>query len=283
MGDTIVDQDRPPQDQRGGALSSRLQRAPESGVWGVPAAPGLAGIQPSAPGTSRCPACNAVNADEAEECAACGIALIDPLEHDTEGGSTKIGLRKGQQLYIPSRCLAWMTGNITVASVTAPNPWKAFCATEARPSLPVYQVGVTSNVGRLLLTGSIPGTVHVLQISRGNEYLVAGNAFLGAQDSVTLGPAYDLQRPDRTLTPGAVLQWLGGRGLLFVYTCGDAVSYPLQSGEVLKANIDNLAFMDATVRPTPGSAPFTDIETVDLLGPGRVWFHMHSPTRNGMG
>ncbi len=273
-----MDQRGAPPDPRGGALSSRLQR-PDSGVWGVPPTPGLAGIQPGAPAANRCPACGATNADGAEDCTTCGVALIDPLEHDTAGSSTKIGLRKGQQLYIQSQHLGWMTANVTVAAVDGSDPWQAFCATEGRPSLPLYRLGVSSNVGRLLLAGSMPGAVHALEVSKGIEYLVKGTSLLAAQESVTLGPAHDLQRPHGEPARGAVVQWVGGRGLIFIQTCGETVVYPLQQDEVLKVNIDNLACMDATVRFTLGSAPFTDIETVDLLGPGRVWLQTHSSPR----
>ena len=274
-----MDQQRPPQDPRAGALSSRLQRGPDSGVWGVPTAPGLAGVPPPAPTTIRCPACGANNPTDADNCVACGLVLLDPLEHDTVGGSTKIGLRKGQQLYIQSRCLGWMSANVAVTPVAAPHAWQGFGAAEGRAPLPIYLLGVTANVGRLELGTALPGTIHVMQVGKGAELLVKTSSFLAAQDSVTLGSAYNLERPQAALSTGTVVQAFSGHGLMFIEVCGETVVHSLQPDEVLKVNTANLAFMDASVRFTIGSAPFTDIETVDLLGPGRVWLQTHALQR----
>ncbi len=273
-----MDEQRTPPD-RAGALSARLQRGPDSGTWAVPAAPGLAGGPVATPGTARCAACNALNPVGAEVCSACGIGLIDPLEHDTAGGATKIGLRRDQQLYIQAQCLGWMTANVTVSALGAPDTWQAFGAAQGRAPLAVYRLAVTSGVGRLALATALPGTINVVQVNKESEYLVKASALLAAQSTVTLGEALDLQRPHGDQIPGAVMQRLSGRGLVFVETCGEAVVQSLQPDEVLKVNVEHLALMDASVRFTIGSAGFTEIETVDLLGPGRVWLQTHSPTR----
>lgn len=194
--------------------------------------------------------------------------------------SVDVWLEPGESVYTESGGMAWMKGDVRMATNTRGGLLKGLSRTLAGESL--FMTTYTCQSGEALVTFApeAPGRIMVFELGAGQSLICQKDAFMAAQEGVQL-EAHFRRRLGAALSGGEgfTLQRVTGPGVVFLEIAGDAREYSLGPGEVMRVDPGHIALYDPMVD--------FDITTVKgvtsilfsgeglilatLKGPGRVW------------
>lgn len=189
-------------------------------------------------------------------------------------------LEAGESLYTEAGGLAWMTGEVEMATTTRGGLLKGLARTLAGESL--FLTTYTCKSGQSLLTFApeVPGSIIPIELGANESRICQKDAFMVAQETVQL----DLHVRRRLGAglfggEGFVLQKLTGPGMAWVEIGGEVRTYTLKEGQTMKINPGHIAMYEPSVQ-----YDITRIKGVSnlffggeglflatLTGPGRVW------------
>jgi uncharacterized protein (TIGR00266 family) len=205
------------------------------------------------------------------------------MQYKIIGGSfpvAEVTLQGGEAMYTEKGAMAWMTENIAMDTNMKGGLMKGLGRMLSGESLFMATYTCMGGQGLVAFGSSYAGEIKVLNLSPGQSVICQKDAFLAAQDTVSL--AVDFKRKLGTGFfggEGFIMQRLTGPGTAFVEIDGSAIEYNLAPGQVLKVDTGYVAMYESSVS--------MDITTVGgfknvvfggeglflttLRGPGRVW------------
>jgi uncharacterized protein (TIGR00266 family) len=205
------------------------------------------------------------------------------MRYDIHGGmlpSVDVWLRAGEAVYTESGGMAWMRGDLRMATSTRGGLLKGLGRSLAGESLFMTTYACQSGEAMVTFTPEAPGRIMVFELQAGQSLICQKDAFMAAQEGVQL-EVHFRRRMGAGLFGGEgfILQRITGPGTVFLEIAGDVREYALQPGEVMKVDPGHIALYEPTVD--------YDITTVKgvtnilfsgeglflatLKGPGRVW------------
>jgi uncharacterized protein (AIM24 family) len=208
--------------------------------------------------------------------------------HDQLLGSTQpvlsITLEPGESIVAGSGTFSWMTDSIQMSTGGGndrPHAAGQRTLDESSPRLSAYTAKETA--GTIAFASRLPGSIIVIQVSPGCEYLVHRHGFVAATPGIKVTTGYR-QRYDSTDADDFVLRRIGGRGTAWVELSGEVVRRDLPAGSSLRTHPWHIGMSDASVAVQ--MATLQDVDD-DLLGhgascfavvsgPGAVWLQSTS-------
>ena len=191
-----------------------------------------------------------------------------------------IQLDQGETVYTESGGMAWMSGNINMATGMKGGLMAGLGRALAGESMFLVDYTCTAGQGLITFASEFPGNIVPLPLQAGQSIICQKDAFMCAEKTVTLEMHFR-KRLGAGLFGGEgfILQKLTGPGTAFVELDGEITEYELQPGQMLKVDTGHLAMYQPTVN--------FDIVTVSgiknvlfggeglflaqVSGPGKVW------------
>lgn len=186
----------------------------------------------------------------------------------------------GESVFTESGGMAWMKGNIDMATDTRGGLLKGLARSFAGESLFLTTYTCKGNEGMITFTPESPGSIVPVELGANESRICQKDAFMVAQESVTLEVHFRKKLGSGLFGgEGFVLQKITGPGMAWVEIAGEVREYALQPGETMKVDPGHIAMYEPTVN--------YDIERVKgvknilfggeglflatLTGPGKVW------------
>ncbi len=191
-----------------------------------------------------------------------------------------IRLNPGEAVYTESGGMAWMTGDIEMATDTRGGLLKGLGRSLAGESLFMTTFRCRSGQGMVVFTPESPGKILTFDLAPGQSLICQKDAFMCAAESVTLEMHFR-KRLGAGLFGGEgfVLQKVTGPGRVFLEIAGEVRDYGLAAGQVMQVDPGHIALYEPTID--------YDIQRVkgiknilfggeglflaSLRGPGRIW------------
>ena len=200
--------------------------------------------------------------------------------HGTTFPSLDLILDQGETVFTESGGMAWMVGNIDMSTNTRGGLMKGLARSLAGESLFLTSYTCKGSQGMITFTPEAPGAVLPVELGAGEARICQKDAFMVAQDSVTLEIHFRRKLGAGLFGgEGFILQKLTGPGLAFVEIAGDVRSYTLKEGQTMKVDPGHIAMYEPTV-----GYDITRVKGISnvlfggeglflatLTGPGRVW------------
>ena len=205
------------------------------------------------------------------------------MQHEINGTTLQtldIYLSAGESIFTESGGMAWMKGDIDMATNTRGGLLKGLARSLAGESLFLTSYTCRSGNAMITFTPEAPGSIVPVHLAAGESRICQKDAFMVAQESVTLEVHFRKKLGSGLFGgEGFVLQKLTGPGLAWVEIAGEVCEYDLQAGEKMKVDPGHLAMYEPSVN--------YDIQRVKgvknmlfggeglflatLAGPGKVW------------
>ncbi len=200
-----------------------------------------------------------------------------------------IELDPGETVYSESGGMAWMSGNINMAtSGRGGGLGGMFKRAITGESLFLNEFTSQGGKGIVAFASDFPGKIVPVSLDNGQSMIVQKQAFLCAEKTVGMEVHFRKRLGAGFFGgEGFVMQKLTGPGIAFVCLDGEIVEYTLDANQVLKVDTGHVAMYEPTID--------FDIEMVKgfknillggeglflttLRGPGRVWLQT-MPTMN---
>ena len=191
-----------------------------------------------------------------------------------------IRLQPGEAIFTESGGMAWMAGDIEMATDTRGGLLKGLGRSLAGESLFMTTYRCRSRGGMIIFTPESPGKILDFELGAGQSLICQKDAFMCAADSVTLEMHFR-KRLGAGLFGGEgfILQKVTGPGMVFLEIAGEVREYTLAQGQVMKVDPGHIALYEPTVD--------YDIQRVKgvknilfggeglflatLKGPGKIW------------
>ncbi|HMO57999.1 MAG TPA: TIGR00266 family protein [Roseiflexaceae bacterium] len=269
---------------------------------------------------NRCTNCDAPLAAGARFCTSCGtpatpgapaappaaanrLDLPDPtvtargrgttgMEYQIIGTTMQaviLELDPGETVYSEGGGMAWMSGNITMATNTRGGGLggilkRAFTG----ESLFLNEFTSQGGKGMIAFASDFPGKIVPVPLAAGQNMIVQKQAFLCAEKTVSLDIHFRKKLGAGFFGgEGFIMQKLTGPGVAFVALDGEIMEYTLEPGQLLKVDTGHVGMYEPSVE--------FDVEMVrgfrnillggeglfltTLRGPGRIWLQT-MPTMN---
>ena len=194
--------------------------------------------------------------------------------------SVDVFLDAGESVYTESGGMAWMKGDIEMATSTRGGLLAGLGRSLAGESLFMTTYNCRSGQGVVTFTPEAPGRVLVFELAAGQSLICQKDAFMAAQESVQLEMHFR-KRLGAGLFGGEgfILQKVTGPGVVFLEIAGDVREYSLAQGEVMRVDPGHIALYELSV--DYDIAAVRGIKNVlfsgeglflaTLGGPGKVW------------
>jgi uncharacterized protein (TIGR00266 family) len=191
-----------------------------------------------------------------------------------------IRLKQGESIYTESGGMAWMRGNISMETNTKGGVMAGLGRALAGESLFLTTYTCRSPDGLIIFTPEVPGKVIDVQLAPGQSLICQKDAFMCAQDSVSLAMHFRKKLGAGLFGgEGFILQKITGPGIAFIEIPGEVRTYDLPANAVIRVDPGHIAMFEPSVT--------YDITTVKglkniffsgeglflatLKGPGKVW------------
>ena len=191
-----------------------------------------------------------------------------------------IHLGPGEAIYTESGGMAWMRGQIEMATNTRGGGLLGGLARSLAGESLFLTTYTAKGEGTITFAPEAPGEIMAIKLAAGQSIICQKDAFMCAEDDVKLELHFRKKLGAGLFGgEGFVLQKLTGPGTAFVEIAGLIREYQLQPGEVLKVDPGHIAMYEPTVD--------YDIQRVSglknvlfsgeglflatLKGPGKVW------------
>jgi uncharacterized protein (TIGR00266 family) len=190
-----------------------------------------------------------------------------------------IQLPPGEKVYAEAGSMVYMSANMNMEAKMRGGILKSLGRKIAGESIFLTEFMAQGGDGMVSFGGNCPGTIQVIEITNGHEFLAQRDAFLVAEDSVEVQIAFQRRLGAGFFGgEGFILQKYSGNGKVFVHACGDFVEFNLEEGQMLKVDTGSVVGWDASV--TYDIERVKGIKTMffggegifltTLRGPGRV-------------
>lgn len=205
------------------------------------------------------------------------------MRYRIEGGSlpvVTIELARGESIYTQSGGMSWMDDGIAMDTNLRGGLLGGLGRMFTGESLFMATYTAQRDGQQIALASTFPGSILVLEVRPGQEYICQKSAFLCATPGVQLSVEFTRSLGGGLFGgEGFMLQRLSGTGLVFLEVDGHAVERELAAGERIKVDTGNVAVFDARVGYTVemvrgfknvlfgGEGLFLTV----LQGPGKVW------------
>ncbi len=191
-----------------------------------------------------------------------------------------IHLNRGESVFTESGGMAWMRGDIEMATNTRGGLMAGLGRMLAGESLFMTTYTCRSDNGLIVFTPEAPGKVLPMELAAGQSLICQKDTFMCAQDSVKLEMHFRQKLGTGIFGgEGFILQKITGPGLAFVEIPGEAREYTLGSGESMRVDPGHIAIFEPTVKYDISRVKgVTNILfsgeglfLATLTGPGRIW------------
>ena len=205
------------------------------------------------------------------------------MKYRIEGGSlpvVTIELNRGESIYTQSGGMSWMDDGIAMDTNLRGGLLGGLGRMFTGESLFMATYTAQQDGRQIALASTFPGSILVLEMRPGQEYICQKSACLCATPGVKLSVEFTRNLGGGLFGgEGFMLQRLSGTGLVFLEVDGHAVQRELSAGERLKVDTGNVAVFDASVGYSVemvrgfknvlfgGEGLFLTV----LQGPGKVW------------
>lgn len=205
------------------------------------------------------------------------------MRYDIQGTTLQtldIFLSAGESVFTESGGMAWMRGDVAMETNTRGGLLKGLARSLSGESLFLTTYRSNSGEAMITFTPEAPGSVIPLQLGPQESRICQKDAFMVAEDSVTL-EVYFRKKLGSGLFGGEgfILQKITGPGMAFVEIAGEVREYTLQAGETMQVDPGHLAMYEPTI-----NYDITRVKGVKnilfggeglflatLTGPGKVW------------
>lgn len=189
-------------------------------------------------------------------------------------------LNAGESVFTESGGMAWMKGDVDMATNTRGGLLKGLARSLAGESLFLTTYACKSGRATITFTPETPGSIIPVELQNGESRICQKDAFMVAQDSVTLEMHFRKKLGTGLFGgEGFILQKLTGPGIAWVEIAGEVREYDLQPGEKMQIDPGHIAMYEPSIN--------YDIQRVKgvknmffggeglflatLTGPGKVW------------
>lgn len=200
--------------------------------------------------------------------------------HGTVMQSVDVTLTQGESVYTESGGMAWMAGNIDMATSTKGGFMAGLGRKLAGESFFMTTYTCKSEQGLVVFTPEAPGKVLPFQLGPGQSLICQRDAFMCAESSVKLEMHFRKKLGAGLFGgEGFILQKITGPGLVFLEIPGEVREYTLQPNQVLQVDPGHIAVFEPTV--SYDIAMVKGLKNVffsgeglflaTIKGPGRIW------------
>lgn len=200
--------------------------------------------------------------------------------HGTTLQTLDVYLNQGESLFTESGGMAWMTGEIDMATDTRGGLMKGLARSFAGESLFLTTYTCQGSGALITFTPEAPGSIIPVELAAGESRICQKDAFMVAESSMTLEIHFRKKLGAGLFGgEGFILQRLTGPGTAWVEIAGEVRTYALKPGQTMKVDPGHIAMYEPTV-----NYDITRVKGVrniifggeglflaTLTGPGRVW------------
>lgn len=189
-------------------------------------------------------------------------------------------LKKNETVYSERGNMAWMSENIRMETNMRGGLWKGIKRRLAGESIFMNSFTCETGTGIITFAAEFPGKVLVMTLDEGKEYICQKDAFMCAEETVTLEMHFR-KRFGAGLFGGEgfILQKISGKGLAFVELAGEITEMNLSKNQVLKVDTGHIAMyepsVDFDIQFVKGFKNIffggEGLFLATLRGPGKVW------------
>ncbi len=205
------------------------------------------------------------------------------MEHYISGKTMQtldIRLKAGESVFTESGGMAWMTGDVEMATDTRGGLLKGLGRSLAGESLFMTTYRCTSGEAMVVFTPETPGVILTFDLAAGQSLICQKDAFMCAVDSVKLEMHFR-KRLGAGLFGGEgfILQKVTGPGRVFLEIAGEVRDYTLVPGQVMKVDPGHIALYEPEVEYD--IARVKGVKNIlfggeglflaTLRGPGKIW------------
>ena len=196
----------------------------------------------------------------------------------------EVTLNSGETMFTQSGGMAWQSEGIEMTTNAQGGLMKSLGRMFSGESVFMANYTAKKDGAMIAFNSTVPGSIIAVDCSR-NSYVFQKRAFLAAQSTVNLETTFTKKAGAGFFGgEGFILQKVSGNGMAFLEIDGDAISYDLAPGQVIKVDTGNVAAFESTVS--------YDIERIEgfknillggeglfltkLTGPGKVYLQSMS-------
>ena len=200
--------------------------------------------------------------------------------HGTTMQTLDVQLAQGESMYTESGGMAWMMGNIDMATNTRGGLLQGLGRKLAGESLFMTTYTCRGTRGLITFTPEAPGKILPFTLEAGQSLICQKDSFMCAENSVEL----EMHFRKRLGTgffggEGFILQKITGPGKVFLEIAGEVRSYELKQGQTVKVDPGHIALYEPSVNydltTVKGVANVLfsgeGLFLATLTGPGKVW------------
>ena len=200
--------------------------------------------------------------------------------HGTVMQTLDVQLRKGETIYTESGGMAWMRGDVEMATGARGGVMAGLGRMLAGESLFLTSYTCKGSEALVVFTPEVPGKILAVELKAGQSLICQKDAFMCAQDSVKLEMHFR-KRLGAGLFGGEgfILQKVTGPGVVFMEIPGELREYTLAAGEVMKVDPGHIAIFEPSVDYDISAVrglknvlfSGEGLFLASLKGPGRIW------------
>ena len=196
----------------------------------------------------------------------------------------EVTLNSGETMFTQSGGMAWQSEGIEMTTNAQGGLMKSLGRMFSGESVFMANYTAKKDGAMIAFNSTVPGSIIAVDCSQ-NSYVFQKRAFLAAQSTVNLETTFTKKAGAGFFGgEGFILQKVSGNGMAFLEIDGDAISYDLAPGQVIKVDTGNVAAFESTVS--------YDIERIEgfknillggeglfltkLTGPGKVYLQSMS-------
>jgi len=158
-------------------------------------------------------------------------------------------LAEGEQVYAEAGAMMYMSSNMAMEPQAKGGFWKGVERKMMGESFFLINFYPVSGEGIVAFAGSVPGTLKVLDITPGRDFILQKDAFIVGEMGVQLEITFQQKLGSAFFGgEGFVLERLSGSGMAFVHGCGDFVELELEYGQSIKVDTGCVVGWESTVR-----------------------------------
>jgi uncharacterized protein (TIGR00266 family) len=200
--------------------------------------------------------------------------------HGTVMQTLDVHLERGESIYTESGGMAWMRGNVEMATGARGGVMAGLGRMLAGESLFLTTYTCKDDEALVVFTPEVPGKILAVELASGQSLICQKDAFMCAQDSAKLEMHFRKKLGAGLFGgEGFILQKVTGPGMVFMEIPGELREYSLAAGEEMKVDPGHLAIFEPSVRYDitrvrgiknvlfSGEGLFL----ASLKGPGKVW------------
>lgn len=186
----------------------------------------------------------------------------------------------GELVFAEAGTMTYMSSNISMTARARGGLMAGLKRKLSGESFFVTEFTSEGGPGVVAFSGNVPGKIMPLDLRGGRTWLVQKDAFLCAEQAVTLDIAFQKKLGAVFFGgEGLIIQKLTGEGIVFVHGAGDFISMDLKPGEVTRVSTGNVVAWEGSVQysiesvGSIRSALFSGegLFVTTLTGPGKVF------------